>query len=51
MNLKALVISAFESHELWPAWRMKEIACSIVAYFIEKSGAGMMLLMLGINEP
>lgn len=48
LTLKALVISAFESHAPWPAMLIRVIAWSFEAYFMDKSGAGLMLLMLGI---
>lgn len=42
---------SFESHVPWPALRMKVMAWSMDAYCMEKSGAGMMLLMLGMCVP
>lgn len=51
MTLKALVMSALESHAPWPALRMRVMAWSMEAYFMEKSGAGMMLLILGMCVP
>ncbi len=51
ITLKALVMSAFESHAPWSALWIRVIAWSMDVYFMEKSGAGMMLLMLGMGVP
>lgn len=49
--LKAMEISAFASHAPLPARLINLMAWSMVAYCMEKSGAWMMLLMLGVWEP